>query len=259
MKIAIVTQEDSFYIPALVARFAAERAGDIAAVTILPGEMVKNSRNIRKYLAFMGPFDFLRYVTLYAGYMALNALFPRGFRGHFHSVRAVARHHGIPVLEPASVNEPAHVERLRELGVDLIVSIAAPQIFRRDILTLPRHGCINIHNALLPKYQGMMPSFWVLANGEEVTGTTIHYMNEKIDAGRIILQRTTPILESDTLHSLVYRTKITIGPEMLLEAVALIESGRVPVVETDWSAATYHSFPDAEAVKRFRARKRKFR
>lgn len=259
MRIAVITQEDAFYIPELLSRLMAGRGRDIVSITILPGEMVKTAANIRKYLDFMGLVDFTRYAVRYATYNLLDSVFRRGVAGRFYSVKAVARRHGVPVLEPRRVNDPVHVDALRRLEVDLIVSIAAPQILKREILGVPRHGCINIHNALLPRYQGLLPSFWVLANGERETGTTIHYMNERIDAGAIILQRTTPITEDDTLHSLVYRTKITIGPEMLLEAIRQIEEGRVRTIEVDWSNATYFSFPDRSAVRRFRARKRKFR
>lgn len=259
MRIAVVTQEDSFYIPKLLSLLMAGRGRDIVAVTLLPGEMVKSAANIHKYLAFMGVVDFTRYVVRYSIYHAANLLFPRGLGGRFYSVRAVARRHDVPVIEPRGVNDPAHLDALRRLDVDLIVSIAAPQLFRKELLALPRHGCINIHNSLLPQYQGLLPSFWVLANGEAMTGTTVHYMNERIDAGALILQRATPIEDSDTLHSLVYRTKILIGPEMLLEAIDRIESGDVPAIDVDWSTATYYSFPDRDAVQRFRARNRKFR
>jgi methionyl-tRNA formyltransferase len=259
MKIAVVTQEDSFYIPKLLSLVMAGRGRDIVAVSILPGEMVKTVSNVRKYLAFMGPLDFTRYGIRYSIYHALNLLFPKGIGDRFYSVKAVARRHGVPILEPGKVNAAAHLEALRQLGVELIVSIAAPQIFKEELLALPKHGCINIHNALLPRYQGVMPSFWVLANGESTTGTTVHYMNERIDAGALILQRVTRIEDDDTLHSLIYRTKITMGPAMLLEAIDLIEGGQIPSIDVDWSQATYYSFPDREAVTRFRARNRKFR
>ncbi len=257
MKILLVTQEDSFYIPRLISLLMPERAKDIVGVVILKGEMAK--RNIKKYWDFMGPVDFVRYVALYLTYHLLDRLYPRGRKGQFFSVAAVARAHGLPLFEPRSINDPAVHEEFRKLGVDLIVSIAAPQIFKKEILELPEHGCINIHNGLLPKYQGVLPSFWVLANNETHTGTTVHYMNEKIDAGAIILQEKVAVEPEDTLHSLVYRTKITIGPRMLLQAISLVEAGQVPTQETDWSQATYYSFPDAEAVRRFRALGRKFR
>lgn len=258
MKIAIVTQEDAFYIPRLIETVIASRS-DVVALTVLAGETQKSGRNIRKYVDFMGLRDFVAQATRYAIYGVLDRLFPRGVRGRFFSVRAVGRKRRLTILEPQNVNDREHLDALRRLGVDLIISVASPHIFRKELLSLPKHGCINIHNGLLPAYQGVLPSFWVLANGEEWTGTTVHYMNERIDAGEILLQERTKIEPDDTLHSLVYRTKITIGPRLLLRAIEMIESGSVRTITVDWSKATYFRFPDRDAVRRFRALGRRFR
>ena len=257
MKILLVTQEDSYYIPRLIAGLMPARRDDIVAMTVVPGEM--SARNVKKYIAFMGIVDFARSTARYAAYRLLDLVFRRGIGSSFWSVRAVARRFGVPVIRTDDVNAPDYLEKLRAFDLDLIISIAAPQIFKRELLRLPKRGCINIHNSLLPRYQGMLPSFWVLANDESRTGTTVHYMNERIDAGDIILQEPVEIGPDDTLHSLVYRTKITLGPRMLLDAISAIEQGDVHTLETDWSQATYYSFPDREAVSRFRTLGRKFR
>jgi methionyl-tRNA formyltransferase len=257
VKIVLVTQEDAFYIPRLVAGLMPERSGDIVGITIVPGEI--GARNIRKYVEFMGIADFTRHTLHYASHRLLNLLFPRGGAGGYWSVAAVAKDNGIPVLRVDDVNAPSHLGRLRELSPDLVVSIAAPQIFRDELLALPSHGCINIHNALLPRYQGMLPSFWVLAHGEEFTGTTVHYMTDKVDAGDIILQEKVKITDAETVHSLLYRTKVTIGPRLLLQAFSMIEAGEVRPMDVDWSRATYHSFPDKAAVAQFRRLGKKFR
>lgn len=256
MKIMLITQEDAFYIPRLLDGLMPARAGDIIGITILRGETAK--RNVRKYINFMGWWDFLRYGLWYAWYGVLDQLFPRGRGGHYFSVRGVARKYGIPVYEPDKVNSPEFLEQLKALQPDLIVSVAAPQIFKSELLRLPPLGCINIHNGLLPKYQGVLPSFWVLANNETETGTTVHYMNEKIDAGDIILQERVEVQPDDTLHALVYRTKVSIGPRLLLQAMDLIETGQVSIIPVDWSTATYFRFPDADAVRRFRGHGRRF-
>jgi methionyl-tRNA formyltransferase len=257
MKIALVTQDDSYYIPRLIAGVLAEREHDVAVLTMLPGET--QAGNIRKYVQFMGGLDFTRQAARYAVYRLLNLVLPRGIGDHYWSVGAVARRHRTPVLRMADVNDERHLARLEELGIDLVVSIAAPQIFGPELLALPRHGCINIHNALLPDYQGMLPSFWVLANDEEVTGTTVHFMNEAIDAGDIILQERVKISGDDTLHSLVCRTKIEIGPPLVLEAISRIEDGTVEAKPMNAADGSYFSFPNREAVARFRRHGRKFR
>ncbi len=256
MKIVLVTQEDQYYIPRLIAGVMAERADDVAAVIILPGEA--EATNIRKYVEFMGVVDFTRQAARYAGYRLLDLIFRRGVGEHYWSVRAVARRHRTPVERVDDVNDEAFLARLDELGVDLVVSVAAPQIFRSKLLAVPGRGCINIHNALLPAYQGMLPSFWVLANGERFTGTTVHYMNERVDAGDIILQERFEISDEDTLHSLVCRTKIEMGPRMLLDAIRQIEAGTVDPKPMG-SEGSYFSFPDRAAVARFRQHGRRFR
>jgi methionyl-tRNA formyltransferase len=256
MRIMVVTQEDPAYIPQFVAALMPTRGENIVGITVLRGEIAAS--NIWKYLALLGPVDFVRHAVRYALARVRNVRFPRGKDGTYYSVRAVARHFGKPIFEPRNVNESHYVEELRELGVDLIVSIAAPQIFKRKLLDLPRYGCINVHNGLLPKYQGLMPSFWVLANGEKWTGTTVHYMNEAVDRGPVIVREEIPIAEGETMHSLMYRTKTLMGPRLLLRAISVLEAGDVQTMETDWSTGTYFGFPDREAVRRFRAAGRKF-
>lgn len=256
MRIALVTQDDQYYIPRLIADVMAQRAGDVVAVIMLPGET--QAGNIRKYVEFMGALDFSRQATRYAGYRVLDTVFRRGIGNHYWSVGAVARRYRTPLVRVDDVNDESNLARLKESGVDLVVSIAAPQIFGPRLLALPAHGCINIHNGLLPAYQGMLPSFWVLANDERYTGTTVHFMNEAIDAGDIILQERMRITGDDTLHSLVCRTKIEIGPRLLLEAISQIEAGTVEAKPMSGDGS-YFSFPDRDAVARFRGHGRKFR
>ena len=94
-----------------------------------------------------------------------------------YSVRHAARRHRVPLERVPAVNAPDFVASLRTRAVDLLVSIACPQILRRDILAVPGQGAINLHGALLPDYRGLLPAFWVLANGETDTGATVHYMS----------------------------------------------------------------------------------
>jgi methionyl-tRNA formyltransferase len=98
-----------------------------------------------------------------------------------HAVRA-----GIPVLTPANVNAPESLAALRGLAPDLIVVVAYGQILRRPILDLPPRGCVNVHFSLLPKYRGAAPIQWAIVRGEAVTGVTVMFMNERMDAGDLI-------------------------------------------------------------------------
>ncbi|MCS3935211.1 methionyl-tRNA formyltransferase [Salinibacter ruber] len=259
MNLFLLTQPDAFYIPKLLDRFMAEKPGSVQVVgaAVLKGEIA--FENVADYLHLMGVrgtvingLDFVRHKTLDVLDRAI------GLDG-LYSVQGALRAHGIPEHTPENVNDPRFLDFLREQNVDLVVSIACPQIVREDLLSCPPEGVINIHGALLPKYRGKLPSFWVLANGEEKTGVTVHYMNEDLDDGPIIVQNEIPIRPDDTLHSLVLRSKVQYGASALAEAVQQIESGTVETLANPEKEATYFSFPDEEAIRQFRERERKIR
>lgn len=259
MNLFLLTQPDAFYIPKLLDRFMAEKpkSAQVVGAAVLKGEIALD--NVPDYLRLMGMrgtvlngLDFARYKVLDGLDLAV------GIDG-LYSVRGALRAHDIPEHTPENVNDPAFLDFLREQGVDLVVSIACPQIVRERLLACPPEGVINIHGALLPKYRGKLPSFWGLANGEEKTGVTVHYMNEELDDGPIIVQKEVPIRPDDTLHSLVLRSKVQYGASALAEAVQQIEDGTVETKENPEDEATYFSFPDAEAIQQFRERGRKIR
>lgn len=137
------------------------------------------------------------------------------------------------------------------------LSINASQVFKPPLLALPRLGCINVHGALLPKYRGRLPSFWVLYNGEQETGVTVHFMNEKLDDGPIIIQRRIPVVPGETQHSLIMKTK-KIGAELLLEALERLEQGQIEIQPNDCAHATYYSFPTPQDGQKFRRLGRHF-
>ena len=259
MNVFILTQEDAFYIPKLLEIFYQEKPPSCTVVgaAVLKGEIA--GENVGAYLRFLGPAGFAVNGFHFARHKAMDVLGRVVQTRHAYSVQGWLRHRDITCYKPEKINDPAFRQLLRDLEVDLLISVACPQIVRRDLLDLPPKGVINIHGALLPKYRGKLPSFWVLANGEDVTGVTVHYMNEKLDDGPIIVQREVPIEPEDTLHSLVLKSKVQYGGHALAEAVARIADDKVTLQQNDAAEATYYSFPTPEAVQAFRQRGRKIR
>ena len=205
MNLFLLTQPDAFYIPKLLDQFMEEKSASVNVVgaAVLPGEIAVE--NVPEYLRLMGVRGTVLNGLDFARHKALDFLDRTIGTDGLYSVQGALRAHGIPERSPENVNDPAFLDVLREQDVDLVVSIACPQIVREDLLKCPPEGVINIHGALLPKYRGKLPSFWVLANGEKKTGVTVHYMNEQLDDGSIIIQKEVPIRPDDTLHSLVLR------------------------------------------------------
>ena len=234
---------------------------DICGLVILSPISPNSSwlSTIRRLIGFYGLCTFILQSFLFIYYKILDIISLNIFPlRHFYSVKAVARRFSIPVYKPENINSAEFLSILKKIEPDLIVSVAATQVFKKKLLNIPPLGCINVHGALLPKYRGLMPSFWALANGEKETGVTVHYMTPKLDDGDIILQAKLKILPSDTLHSILRKSK-RLGAELLLKAIEQIEKGTVSTKPNNTNQATYFSFPTKEDAKRFRQMGRKFR
>ena len=255
MRLYLLTQEDAFYLPRLLDQLLAARP-DVIGIGVVPGEL--RMTHARRYLALMGARAFGLQLANLAAHRVLAAAGRLLPLGRSYSIAAAARRHRVPLERVPAVNAPAFVDSLRARAVDLLVSIACPQVLGRDILGVPARGAINLHGGLLPDYQGMLPSFWVLANAEKHTGVTVHVMGEHVDQGAVLLQEQVPIRADDTVHTLVRRTKVEVGARLLAEAIALVEQGAARPRAIDPAAGRYFSYPDADAVRRFRARGRRF-
>lgn len=153
------------------------------------------------------------------------------------AVKACAQAHGIPVFQPEKLRDGTVLAILQELDPELIVVAAYGRLLPDDILALPARGCINVHSSLLPKYRGSAPINWAILNGEEETGVTIQRMASDMDAGDIILQRTTPIGPEEDAAALYDRLAL-MGGELVVEAVAQIEAGIASYTPQDHSKAT---------------------
>ncbi len=109
---------------------------------------------------------------------------------------------GLPVFQPEKLTLPGETERLRELRPDVIVVVAYGQILKKDVLELPRLGCVNIHSSLLPRWRGAAPIQWAILGGDTESGVTTMKLVQKLDAGDILLQARTPISADDTAGTL---------------------------------------------------------
>ena len=170
-----------------------------------------------------------------------------------HSVGAVARKYGVEVTEAVNVNSEEFLSHLREKKVEFIVSISGTQMYRKALREQTPKGIVNCHGALLPKYRGLMPSFWTLANGEEEGGVSVHYVDSKLDNGPIIVQKKYRIGPHESLEAVMARSK-DLAAEAIIECVRLVEAGDPPCMPNPEEESTHFSMPDREDMKRFRER-----
>ena len=137
----------------------------------------------------------------------------------FSPVKKLALEENIAVFQPVRIRKD--FEELKKIDIDLIVTCAYGQIIPKEVLVLPKYGCINVHASILPKYRGSAPIQWCLFNNDDVTGVTIMYMDEGMDTGDIIKIKEIPILESDNVGTLHDKLSI-LGRDLLLEVLPTI-------------------------------------
>lgn len=142
----------------------------------------------------------------------------------------------LPVIEVENLDDPSFYEELKSLEADLFVVVAF-RILPSKLLELPSKGSINLHASLLPKYRGAAPIHWAIINGEEKTGCTIFFLDEKVDTGQIIKQEETVIGPNETTGDLYGRLK-KMGSELLMDAVNQIDHDTYELKPQDHNLAT---------------------
>ena len=154
------------------------------------------------------------------------------------SVAGLAASLGIECIARRYANDSKTAELIQALSADLLVSSDWRTWLSPDIYMLARHGAINIHDGLLPRYGGFAPLNWAIINGEAEVGVTVHFMNSEFDLGDIILQRAVPVGPADTATDLFHRT-LPLFAELAVQAVAQIGEGREVRIPQDPAKATF--------------------
>ncbi len=153
-------------------------------------------------------------------------------------VKRFSLEQGLPVFQPDRVRDPAFLELFCSLAPEMAVVAAFGQILPRELLVLPRYGCLNIHPSLLPRYRGAAPIQWALIRGETRTGVTIMAMDEGMDSGDILLQEETAIGPAEDFPVLHDRLAAR-GADLLLAAIPQVVSGTLQRIRQDHGAATF--------------------
>lgn len=153
-------------------------------------------------------------------------------------VKQLALQHGLPVLQPPTLRDPAAQEELRALAPDLMVVVAYGLILPQAVLDIPRLGCINSHASLLPRWRGAAPIQRAVQAGDAESGVTVMQMEAGLDTGPMLLKVTTPITADDTGGSLHDRLA-QLGPQAVVQAIAGLAAGTLQGEVQDDALATY--------------------
>ncbi len=152
--------------------------------------------------------------------------------------KVLALSKNIPVYQPQDASSKESAEYLKKFGADMFVVISFGQILKKDILSIPKRYCINLHGSLLPEYRGAAPTNWAVINGEKTSGVTIIKMNERMDAGDIIARCEVEVEPVDTNITLSEKLSDA-GARLLIEALDMIESKKETLTRQDDTKASY--------------------
>ncbi|WP_026516768.1 methionyl-tRNA formyltransferase [Butyrivibrio sp. MC2021] len=197
-------------------------------------------------IVFMGTPDFARCALekiIEAGHEIVLVVTqpdkPKGRSGELQvsDVKALALEHNLPVFQPEKIKQAEHVAYLKTIDADIYVVAAFGQILSQEILDIPKYGCVNIHASLLPEYRGAAPIQQSIIDGKKETGVTIMQMAAGMDTGDILIQKTIPISEDETGGGLFDKLSV-LGGQLIVEALPLIEEGKLTPVPQDEAKAT---------------------
>lgn len=246
MRIMLVTQDEPFYLRDPIKYLLNNLP---AGVELCAAVLLKQSPSAKRLGFFARAVETLkifglRFSLFYGVQLILSKFRRSGLNGSFASK-------GIPIIRlNESINNESSLMLIREFKPDLLVSIQGNEVFKKPLIEIAPKGCINLHTALLPKYRGLMPTFWVIKNQEKETGVSVFFVDEGIDSGPIIVQRRVK-LDNKSQRQLIRETK-QLGMEAVIEALSLINKECVQLMLNDDREMTYFGFPTRKDVVEFR-------
>lgn len=257
----VFIQNDPFFLPKVLDKYLREFSDSTAGINIQSVAQGKRTflETGTELLKLYGFWYFQWKVRQYLWRKMLGKVV-NGWMGstrQCYTVKAVAKKYGVPVTEAVDVNSDEFLAHLREKGVELIVSISGTQLYKKRLREQTPGGIVNCHGALLPRYRGLMPSFWTLRNNETEGGVSVHFVDAKLDSGPIVVQKKYRIHPHDSLEDIMARSK-DLGAEAIIECVHKIEAGNPELIENDANQATSFSMPTRDDVKAFRATGHRF-
>ena len=268
MRIIFFTQEDPFYVKIFFDEFFAnyKSLDEIKAVVISKAMGKKSLFALAKQMyGLYGIFNFLRIGFKFVFYKLMSK---RKISKPMHSthtgsiqsaksvdvdrtysIKQLCDLYGIQTIERSDINSESFISMIKTYNPDLFISVACPIIFKQSLINIPKLDCINIHNAPLPKYRGMLPNFWQLYHREKNVGITVHRIQKGIDTGDIIIQEMIPIIEEEPLDSLIKRTK-RYGAHIISKIIQDFQDGHIKYRKM-LGEGSYFSFPTRSDVKKF--------
>ena len=248
-QVLIITQNEPFFIPKMI-KYIIEHK-----------DMVYSVKGITVLKPYRKNKNFLHWLKERTQVYSYYELFISGLsfiicklsniliKDSSYSVYSVINKNNLTSIITEDINSAEYIRKINSLGIDVIISISCPQLFKEELLSTAKIFCINAHGTLLPRHRGVFGSWWTLYSGDEVGGSTIHTMELKLDAGEILWQKEFPVEKNATQYSIAYKTKrdMSIG---IVELLKKLSDGNVIPVQPKYETS-YHRTPTEEQGKEF--------
>ncbi len=258
MRIVILGQEEPVYFSPFLRAILNARAKEVVSVAIVGsrgagshpktfGEKLKNLYSLWRLLEPMGFLDHLRVRC----YQALLTMF--GLLGTYldkRSLEGAAKSHDIEIQRITDVNDPSFLAKLRSLAPDLIIN-QTELLLKKELLSIPKIGILNRHASLLPHFRGRLGSFWGHAQDFPEYGVTIHFVNEEIDAGPIVVQKRfelDPTLSFSKILGILFEESAA----LMLEAIDKVGGKGFSSLPNNYKETTPFKFPTLEQIQNYR-------
>lgn len=257
MRIFIITMDDPIQTNGFISKIIEKRYKDIVGLAVTKNDRlsIKKGKSKIQYILslmlIMGFYNFFKNSLITMTHKLkknINKLFP--FLISDPSIKSIAENYKIKTWEIKSPNEKNFLNEISNLNIDIIIN-QSQNILKKEILSIPKIGVINRHNALLPKNRGRLTPFWVLFKGENETGVSIHFVTEELDAGDIIVQKKIKVEKNDNFNILV-KKNYEIAPIAMLEAIDKLERGFKDFLPNTKELASYNTTPSLKEALKFR-------
>ncbi len=236
------------------------RKDDIVGLAVPNGDRLTLSKGKSKYtyiislLLIMGPYHFAKNACITITHKIKKKLGSFGWIND-PTIIGYAKSQNIEIKRIKSPNNEEFRKYLESLNLDIIIN-QSQSFIKKDLLKIPKIGVLNRHNALLPKNRGRLTPFWALYKGEKETGVSIHFVEESLDSGDIIVQKKYTISKKDTFNTLV-KKNYSFASQAMLDALKKLEQKTNQFFPNDDHLATYNSTPSLKEAIDYRWKKLK--
>ncbi len=258
MRIFIITMDDPIQTYKFIKKIIDKQQDHIVGLAVPKGDRMTLSKGKSKtaylfsLMLIMGPWIFVKTALVTVFHKFKKKLFSFGI-GKDPTIAGYAASKDIPVMQITTPNGKKFREHLRTLDLDLIIN-QSQNIIKKELLTIPKIGILNRHNALLPKNRGRLTPFWVAYHSDTETGVSIHFVEEGIDSGDIVVQKKYKVERKDNFNSIV-KKNYSIASDAMNEGIEILKVGCKDFINNDDAKATYNSTPSFSEALSYRKKR----